>query len=218
MTRIYVTGTDTDVGKTRVAAALALAAQRTGPTTVVKLVQTGFGASEPGDAALAAALAGCSALELARFAEPADPWSAALAAGCDPPDARTLAAALDTIPGTLVVEGSGGVAVPLNATETITDAARYAGCEALLVVGLRLGCINHARLTLAFLAQAGMRVRGAVLCERWAPASEPFRAQVRRGLAAQVEILGLVRFDPEDRRSVDEAASLFTSLGGMPPP
>jgi dethiobiotin synthetase len=213
--RIYVTGTDTGVGKTRVAAALAAAARRTAPTTVVKLVQTGLGPGEPGDAALAAELAGCAARELTRFAEPADPWSAALAAGCEPPDARRLAAALDGISGSLVVEGSGGAAVPLNATETITDAARYAACDALLVVGLRLGCINHARLTLAFLAQAGMRVRGAVLSECWTPTGEDYRGQVRRGLAAQVEILGLVRYDPEARRSVAEAAELFTNLGGM---
>lgn len=141
--RLFVTGTD--VGKTRVTAAVArrlvMGSER---PTIVKLVQTGLA----GDAAEAAALAGCPFAEIARFARPADPWSAALAAQCEPLDAATLAGRLDAVADPLLIEGAGGAAVPLNARESLTDVSALARCDALVAVGLRLGCINHALLTL----------------------------------------------------------------------
>ncbi|MGB8966437.1 MAG: dethiobiotin synthase, partial [Candidatus Cybelea sp.] len=76
MYRYFVTGTDTDVGKTRVTAALALALRRAGLNpTIVKLVQTGLALGVPGDAARAAELARVPSLEFARFERAADPWS-----------------------------------------------------------------------------------------------------------------------------------------------
>jgi dethiobiotin synthetase len=178
--RLYVTGTDTDVGKTLVTAALARALRDAhGAATVVKIAQTGLMEEERGDAETAAALAGCAWRELARFPKPADAWTAARDAGCPPLRAADAAAAIAAIAGPLVVEGSGGAAVPLNETESITDVATRCALDAIVVVGLRLGCLNHALLTLEYLAKRGVAVRGIVGCERW-PVEAGYPDDVRR--------------------------------------
>ena len=211
--RFFVTGTDTDVGKTRITAAVARALVDDGARpTIVKLVQTGLLPDAVGDAAIAGSLAGCDAYELARFALPSDPWSAALDAAAQPLEATALAAELDTLPEPLVIEGSGGAATPLNEREVIAAVAAREHCETILVVALRLGCINHALLTLAYLETHAMTVRGAVLVDRWQPTDEPYRNQVRRALDAHVSLLGVVPFDTDAARSVANAAPLFRSL------
>jgi dethiobiotin synthetase len=180
--RLYITGTDTDVGKTVVTAAFArLLRERHGAATVLKIAQTGLTEDERGDAELAAALAGCDWRELARFPKPADAWTAARDAGRPPLRAADAAQAIAAIPGALVVEGSGGAAVPLNETESITDVASRSGLEAVVVVGLRLGCMNHALLTMEYLARRDVPLRAIVLCERW-PIEEGYAEDVLRVL------------------------------------
>lgn len=211
--RFFVTGTDTDVGKTRVSAAVARGLRNAGlRPTIVKLVQTGLPPEVPGDAAEAAALSGCEARELARFALAADPWNAALAAGAAPLEASDLAAQLDAFADPLVIEGSGGAAVPLNERETLAYVAARARCEAILVVALRLGCINHALLTLAYLDAHEITVRGAVFVERRQPSDGAYGAQVRRALDAHVALLGLLPYDLDAARSVSRSAALFGEL------
>src|SRR5579884_3003675 len=110
MHRYLVTGTDTDVGKTRVTAALATALRVAGENpTIVKLVQTGLDAGVPGDAVRAATLAQCRHVELARFRKPADPWSAALAEGTPTVRAEDLAHVIEGVNGAVVAEGAGGL-------------------------------------------------------------------------------------------------------------
>lgn len=219
--RLYVVGTDTGVGKTRVAAALARAA-RPG-VTIVKLVQTGLPPGVPGDAEDAARLADAARdandashparwRELARLREPADPWNAALAAGLAPLEAGALVTALDSLAGDLIVEGSGGAAVPLNADTSLSDVALAAHCEAVLAIGLRLGCINHALLTLGYLAGLGMRVRGAITIEAFGPEPAAYRRQVERALAAKVALTAHLPFDTDAARSVASAAAHVASL------
>jgi dethiobiotin synthetase len=211
--RLYITGTDTDVGKTRVTGALARALREGGDhTTVVKLVQTGADAQEPGDAHVAAALARCDALECRRFAQPADPWTAARSAQEEPARAADLATTLHRLEGSLVVEGSGGAAVPLNEDESITDVAKIAGLETILVVGLRLGCINHARLTLEYLAHRDIPVLGMVLCESRALADPAYAGEVELVLRSSGTVLGTIPFETDAAASVRRAAGLFTFL------
>ena len=212
--RLFVTGTDTDVGKTRVTAALAAALVARGERpTIVKAVQTGLAPDAPGDAAEAAALAGCAALELARFRLAADPWSAALAEGAPPLESPVLARRIEDVPGPVVVEGAGGAAVPLNATETIATLAALTSCEAIVVAGLRLGAISHTLLTLEYLAAHGVRVRGVVLVERWGALDADERARFARPIASRAPLLGLIEYDLDPQRSVARAARFFvTSL------
>jgi len=215
--RTLVLGTDTDVGKTRVTAALALALARGGlRPTIVKPIQTGLAPHERGDAALAAALAGVPCTELRRYALAADPWSAALAAGAPPPHAAELARELDELTaaaaGPLVVEGAGGVAVPLNADETFLDLAAALEAPVLVAIGLRLGCISHARLTLEALATRGVPVAGALLVARFAPADPEHVRQVWRALDAHVAILGVAPYEPDDARGAAATSALLGAL------
>ena len=215
MHRYFVTGTDTDVGKTRVTAALALALRRAGNNpTVVKLVQTGLRDGEPGDAQLAGTLADVPYLETARFFKPADAWSAALADGMPPVHAEDLTAVLAGIDGALVAEGAGGIAVPLNRTQTFADVAHLAQLHAVVVIGLRLGCINHALLTASLLEQRGVPVAGAVFCDRWEATADDYREDVRRGLQGKLRVLGILPFDADARRSIEEGARIFQPLVG----
>ncbi|HEY5258701.1 MAG TPA: dethiobiotin synthase [Candidatus Baltobacteraceae bacterium] len=213
MSGYFVTGTDTDVGKTRVVATLARALrERNGKPTIVKCVQTGCEPGVPGDAARAGALAQSRFVELARFAKPADPWSAALAQGAPPLAAADLAAAIGRIAGMLVVEGAGGIAVPLNADETLADVARLCGLETIVAVGLRLGCISHARLTLAYCERAGLRVGGVVLVERWSPVEPDYREDVERALQDKARVLGILPFCADEPAAVTAGVSTFSTL------
>jgi dethiobiotin synthase len=215
MHRYFVTGTDTDVGKTRVTAALARALAQAGrKPTIVKLVQTGVRDGEVGDAQRAGELAGCDYRELARFFKPADPWSAALADGLPAIRAEDLKFVLDGIEGTVVAEGAGGVAVPLNRTQTFVDVAEMCGLSAVIVIGLRLGCINHALLTAALLQEHKVAVAGAVFCERWEATAPDYREDVRRGLQGKLDVLGTLQFDEDERRSIEHGAAIFKDLAG----
>jgi len=220
----FVTGTDTGVGKTRVTAALARAlvardkaAGRPPHVTVVKLVQTGLGPGEPGDADEAASLAGCFARELHRFRLPADPWNAALAEGTVPLRARALANELDALTGALVIEGAGGAAVPINDAETFADVAARAGAHAVVTIGLRLGCINHAILTLEFLARRDVAIVALAYTEPWEPVDPAYRLQVERAVSAKTSATRAPRaiylpHDSDAARSVATAAGLVDFL------
>jgi dethiobiotin synthetase len=213
MHRYFVTGTDTDVGKTRVSAALALALKNHGLTPViVKLVQTGLAPGIPGDAARAGKLAGVRSLELARFEKAADPWSAALAYGQPEVHADELVDAVAHIGEGLVTEGAGGLMVPLNAREHFGNIAVAGQFRTLLTVGLKLGCVNHALLTAMQCQQAGIALVGAVLVERWGPTEQSYRDDVARTLQGKVKILGILPFDEDEAASVKAGANVFDAL------
>ena len=213
MYRFLVTGTDTDVGKTRATAALATALRLDGEDpTIVKLVQTGLEPGVPGDAARAGSLAKARHIELARFQKPADPWSAALAEGMPTVHAEDLARIIGGISGALVAEGAGGLAVPLNRAQNFATVAVLAKLRVILVVGLRLGSMNHALLTLALCDQLRLPVAGCVLVDRWQKSDPSYAADVRRALQGKVDILGILPFDPNEAASVEENAQLFDPL------
>ncbi|HEV2701683.1 MAG TPA: dethiobiotin synthase [Steroidobacteraceae bacterium] len=69
---------------------------------------------------------------------------------------RTLASAADCV----IVEGAGGWFAPLNETEFVADLAAALDLPVLLVVGLRLGCLNHTLLTAAAIRQRGLQLAG----------------------------------------------------------
>ena len=213
MHRYLVTGTDTDVGKTRVTASLARALKDAGEkTTVVKLVQTGLDPGVQGDAALAGSLAGVPHLEFARFRKPADPWSAALADGMPAVHAEDLARVLEQIDGSIVCEGAGGLAVPLNRIQNFGTLAQLAKLQIIIAVGLRLGCMNHALLTAALCDQMRLKIAGAVLVDRWGRSDDAYIADVRRALQGKLTILGILPFAVDASASVEAGARLFSTL------
>ena len=62
----------------------------------------------------------------------------------------------------VVIEGAGGWLVPINAQHTMADLAVALDTQVVLVVGMKLGCINHALLTVASIEQAGLTLLGWV--------------------------------------------------------
>jgi dethiobiotin synthetase len=134
---------------------------------------------------------------LARYARPSDAWTAALAEGRPTVDTNALAAQVRGLSGTVLVEGSGGVAVPVDADETVSTIAVECNVAALLVVGLRLGCINHALLSQRYLAAIGLPLLGFVLVDRW-DAGEAYAEEVERVLRNFGRILGVVNFGADD--------------------
>jgi dethiobiotin synthetase len=211
--RYLVTGTDTDVGKTRVAAALALALSQAGEKpTIVKLVQTGLPPGVPGDAARAGKAAGTRYVELSRFAKAADPWSASVAQGLAAVHAYELVDTLNSIEGALVAEGSGGIMVPLNPNEHFGNVAVQAKLEVVIVIGLRKGCLNQALLTINLCESLRVPLAGCVLVERWERVEEAYLNDVMRALQGKLRILGILPFEPDETVSVAEGAKLFASL------
>ena len=156
---VFVTGTDTGVGKTVVSACLAKA----WGADYWKPVQTGL-AEEAGDTAAVAGLAG---LPLERLHPPVHEF--------DPPVSPHLAAeeagvsiGLDGIelPASdrpIVVEGAGGALVPLNGDQTMLDLMARLDLPVVLVAANRLGAINQTLLTLGALRARGLEVLGMVL-------------------------------------------------------
>lgn len=213
MQRYFVTGTDTDVGKTRVTAALALSMKNAGlAPTIVKLVQTGLASGFPGDAARAGKLAGVRFVELARFEKAADPWSAALAYGLPEVHASELIDATAHLKDAVVAEGAGGLMVPLNAREHFGHVAALGKFDTIVVIGLRLGCLNHALLTINQAQQGGLPLTGAVLVERWGPTEQNYREDVARSLQGKINVLGILPFNEDEAASVKEGARIFDPL------
>lgn len=166
----FVTGTDTGAGKTLVAAALLVAAGRRGLRTVgVKPVASGCdrvaGELRNDDAlVLARAMSEPLAYELVNpvALEPAIAPHIALAEAGLSLSAADLAArcrpALATAADFAVVEGAGGWRVPLNEHETLADTAAALALPVILVVAMRLGCINHALLSAEAIRHDGLRL------------------------------------------------------------
>jgi dethiobiotin synthetase len=172
----FVTGTDTGVGKTLVACALAAELRARGlDVGAMKPVETGVGRAGPLDALALAAAAGAGdpldAVCPQRFALPAAPAVAAAHAGLrvDLGAIRRAFALLTSRHEWLLVEGAGGLLVPLQDDFTMGELARELGLPLLLVARAALGTINHTRLTLEAAAARGLRVAGVVISHGAAP-------------------------------------------------
>jgi dethiobiotin synthetase len=172
MTRgIYITGTDTGIGKTTVSCALIHALRARGLRTVgMKPVASGCERSDEGwcnDDALRLLAASDPQPSYAlvnpyAFPDPTAPELAAadVGASVELEPLRTAFDGLAALGDVVVVEGVGGWAAPLSARLDQVDLVRALGLPVLLVVGLRLGCINHARLSARAIRDDGVRLSG----------------------------------------------------------
>jgi len=152
---VFVTGTDTGVGKTRVAVALVHALRARGlRVAAMKPVSAGSAAGELNEDVVALLQAANVAADVRdvnpyAFAPAIAPHLAAQQAGVRI-ELDSIAAAYARLAAkadVVVVEGAGGWRVPLNEREDMADLAQRLGLPVVLVVGLRLGCLNHALLT-----------------------------------------------------------------------
>jgi dethiobiotin synthetase len=175
MRGLFVTGTDTGVGKTGLSAALLAAIAAAGnPVRAYKPVLTGLdetaappdAASWPPDHELLASAAGMRAQEVAplRYGPAASPHLAARLAGERIDPAALLACARATAPDTtLIVEGVGGLLVPLADDYTVCDLAAALALPVIIAARAGLGTINHTLLTLRAARAAQLDVRAVVL-------------------------------------------------------
>jgi dethiobiotin synthetase len=172
MTRgIFVTGTDTGVGKTFVAAALLRGLAAEGFRAVgMKPVAAGLEAGDavPADTRALVAAGNVDApladVNPYAFAPPIAPELAARAAGVTI-DLDVIGAAYSRLAAradALVVEGAGGALVPLSAAADMLDIPGRLQLPVLVVVGIRLGCINHALLSVLAIRARGLTVAGWV--------------------------------------------------------
>jgi dethiobiotin synthetase len=202
VTVLFVTGTDTGVGKTVVTAALAVALRAAGGAPyVVKPAQTGVSPDEPGDLAEVRRLAGdVAGHEGVRLREPLAPDTAARLEGVALPglgeqrDAVLEAAERHDV----LVEGAGGVLVHLGEHWDVLDLAAsvaHAGLPVGFVVVARagLGTLNHATLTVRAIQQRDLSAQGLVIGS-WPDAPDLAAEQNLRDLPAMtgVPLLGRV--------------------------
>lgn len=170
----FLTGTGTDVGKTRVATALLAAAAQQGMSTAgLKPVAAGCTMTEEG-------LRNDDALQLLAQTSLSISYEQVNPVALEPAIAPHIAAAeanrrlnADRLvgicrgvmmqrPDFMVIEGAGGWRVPLNERETFADLAKMLQLPVVLVVSMELGCINHALLTAEAIRHDGLALAGWV--------------------------------------------------------
>lgn len=163
---VFVTGTDTGVGKTVVSAALVAALRGHHRVRYWKPIQTGI--EHDNDTETVRVLGACVPADIydagVRLLQPVSPHLAARAAGqaIDLDDLVTLASAQP--PGEFwVVEGAGGALVPVNGRDLMIDLIARLGVPAVVVARSSLGTINHTLLTLDALRRRSVGIAGVVM-------------------------------------------------------
>ena len=213
----FVTGTDTGVGKTLTCCALLYGFAALGKSVIgMKPIAAGAVESAGGllndDVVLLRAASNVDApLALVNpycFKPPIAPHIAALQAGVRIDIARIAQAfvQLATRADVVIVEGVGGFCVPLNNSEDSADLVQCLGLPVILVVGMRLGCLNHALLTAHAIRAHGIRLAGWI-----ANRIDPAMAVAADNIAALAErlaapLLGEIEFAaaPDPQRIASE--------------
>ena len=171
--RFFITGTDTGIGKTYTTCALLRALQRQGKTEMgIKPILTGEEVNGNGwEKSDTVALMENSSVKLPIatitpfiFALPTTPHIASTKAKRPPLTVREVMQACDSAlvydVDVILIEGMGGWQVELNQNESMSDLAAAFNCPIILVIGMRLGCMNHALLTVESILAKGLSLHG----------------------------------------------------------
>ena len=183
-----MTGTDTGVGKTVASAWLAWKASRAGKVALIKAVQTGADPEIDGDEAFyRAALRGreVTVESLASFPEPLAPLIAARRAGRTL-ELETLARQCESVAAAhdlTLVEGSGGLLVPIEEQRDFADLALRLDAAVAVVVRPGLGTLNHTALTLEAAERRGLEVP-LLICSGTSPEPDVVERENLRFFAA----------------------------------
>jgi len=214
MTGLFITGTDTEVGKTMVTACLSAAfrAQGRHPSAVKPLAT---GSAPPGeDAETIGSAAGHSPKVFACFPEPASPERAAMEANIELDDDGFMDWMKAQRGDPLLVEGVGGWAVPLTASLTIEDLAMRLKLPVIIVAANRLGMLNHTLLTTEAVRACGLTVAGVII-NNGAGAMTPIQewnvADIQRWLGPNVPIAVMGAVDADTKAQV--GLELIAALG-----
>ncbi|WP_283745509.1 dethiobiotin synthase [Sideroxydans sp. CL21] len=201
----FVTGTDTGVGKTLVSCALLHAFSARGKRVAgFKPVAAGCDDDDHNeDAKLLRAASTVQAtygqINPYCFHRPIAPHLAARHAGVNIEFPRIMASYRELAgqADEVIVEGAGGFCVPLNDRQTSADLARQLGLPVILVVGMRLGCLNHALLTMHAIAHYQLECAGWVanVLDAGMPALQENIQALRERIAAP--LLGVIPCQPQ---------------------
>lgn len=165
MRGIFVTGTDTGIGKTIVSAALMCALRRKENICYWKPVQTGI--EEDNDTETVRLLANCSDEEIHdkgfRLERPLSPHLSARLANVQITIKKILEFNENTNDKFYIVEGAGGILVPLNEKDLIIDLMKELDLPTIIVSRSGLGTINHTLLTIEKLRQENIEIIGVVM-------------------------------------------------------
>ena len=209
----FVAGTDTGIGKTVVTGLLAGYLREKGLSVVTqKWVQTGSG-MEYSDVCCHLAAMGEKKSSFKKHSDfivpysfnlPASPHLAAASEAVEISSNRIRSSFLSLVKDfdVTLVEGTGGLLVPLNDRELSIDIVKSLNLEVILVVGNRLGAINHALLSAAALKDRGIKVSGLIF-NSFSPDEDEFILQDNRkiiSLFSGVEDLGEVPYEGDPGR------------------
>lgn len=208
---VLVTGTDTGVGKTTISVALLGAWARRGwRVRPYKPIETGLcERSVDSDASRLALAVGLQESQTAylRFKLPVAPEAAAAAEGTRI-DVDRLVEACRALPGDdVLIEGAGGLLVPIAPGFVVADLALALGAGLLLVGRTQLGTINHTLLTLAEARRRGLLVSGVIL-NRLRAESGPEEADTLQLIASHGGITPLGPFPWSEQQDGDTLATL----------
>lgn len=213
-TGFFITGTDTGIGKTHVSCALLRAFAAQDQTAVgMKPIAAG---SENGkwmdvELLLAASNVAVSRQQINPYAfdQPLAPHIAAQRTGTeiDLSVIREAYVELSTYADIVIVEGVGGFMVPINQRQNGADMAQILNLPVILVVGMRLGCLNHALLTAKAIQAAGLALAGWVT-----NCVDPQMLAVAENIATleqwlESPLLGIFPFDKE--MDIQQSAELL---------
>ena len=220
---LFITGTDTGVGKTLVAAALVRSFRLAGRRVVgLKPVASGCMPTADGlrndDALALMAEASVDApypvVNPYAFAPPIAPHIAAAAGGIELSIDRIVAIrdSFDPVTDEIVVEGAGGWRVPLGVDTDFSDLAVRLNAGVVLVVGLRLGCLNHAALTAESVAARKLPLAGWIANEMDPNVAHPDENVATLQRLLKAPFLGRI---PTLAHPTAAAASPYLQLGGL---
>ena len=207
MTALFITSTGTDIGKTFVMAGLIRHLRRAGrPVEAIKPIVSGF---DPAQAVVSDP--GVLLAELGRTATPEEierisPWRFDAALSPDLAAAREGRAldfdalvefsrqALAAHKGTLLIEGVGGVMVPLDGRRTVLDWMTVLRVPVLLVAGSYLGAISHTLTALHVLAQRKLDIAATVVSESvGSPVTLDDTVAIIERFSSGIEVIGIPR-------------------------
>ena len=202
MSGLFITGTDTEVGKSVVTAALAAGYRSLGrsPRAVKPLAS---GSAPPGeDALLISKHAGHAPTGFACLPEPASPERAARQAGVTIDDTSLIEWCRAQSGDPLLTEGVGGWAVPLTESLTVEDLAIALAHPVIVVAANRLGMLNHTLLTVEAIREAGLTIAGVVVNNAFGETTELKQwniDDIRRWIGPTTTVATIDRLSDDDQ-------------------
>lgn len=209
MKNYFITGTDTGVGKTLVGGGIAGILRQAGKNVgVYKPFESGCGSGDPADAVFLKEMSGCpESLDRicpCRMKAPLAPGIAAEIEGVVPDMDRVqlLFRHMRETYQPVLVEGAGGIMVPVTGRLLTSDLIKMLGLPVIIVSRLSLGTINHTLLTVAYARSRGIEIAGIVLNQvsrEVGPAARTNPDVIRK--FSKVPVLGQVPFIPGEKRT-----------------